>query len=570
MGPPQKPADKLDKPLDINDLNDLVTSSGIDIREEENYLAQSYRNQHHTYQPQQAQGYQPVGARLQHTNTSFSSTLSQSPSSATSPISNYQTWNGQQGSFSPFQYGAGGPIHDLPVTQHSVEEELEAKHKIAARRLAESRQYHLNDPFVQPENLRPFVQKRTYPNGVKMVPDGLEPSGRFPTLPGQPVGARADVRMGSQDGRLVGITEARAQSLLASETAQSEIYALVSLAAQERIRTLLEEAYALSRSRQLSSHGLVPPDWADIATGVGKVEQTTAALKSISGTAWDSPSGHGKSSEVTSLVTPQKRPAPDNDTVATSNINLPTPPTDTPPSPLQTHKYPAIIPESLKRASGIDRKLEENRLSRRTKRRKTSADTPGSVSSPSSTNPGDNANLGSTNPNTPKATSSTTSAPASDSKAPGTPSQSSVAPRMTKKERERASRVTAQTGEALYKNANTTASMALQGFGKRYSWLSGGGAGASRSGTSTPLRAGAGGGGPGTPGAGVSGPASGGIGGAGVRGPLWAKERKWGDWKEDGKQGRGIQSRDWARAMEVDGKVLVGYMRAWHGMKSTV
>lgn len=106
---------------------------------------------------------------------------------------------------------------------------------------------------------------------------------------------------------------------------------------------------------------------------------------------------------------------------------------------------------------------------------------------------------------------------------------------MTKKERERIAKA-GQTEEVLHRAANTTANMAIGGM-KKYSWLSGGsGSGASTPRLNTNL-----------------GPA-GGSGGAGGQQDrnLAARDRKWGEWREDGPKGKGIQLRDFIAAMELD------------------
>lgn len=140
---------------------------------------------------------------------------------------------------------------------------------------------------------------------------------------------------------------------------------------------------------------------------------------------------------------------------------------------------------------------------------------------------------------------------------------------MTKKERERLAKA-GQTDEVLHKAANTTANMAIGGFGKKYSWLSGG----SGSGASTPSRLNTNVGGV-SSGGGLSGGggASGGGSGAGGGGStqdrsLAARDRKWGDWREDGPKGKGIQMRDLIAALEQDGNEKKTLARALVRLKS--
>ena len=143
---------------------------------------------------------------------------------------------------------------------------------------------------------------------------------------------------------------------------------------------------------------------------------------------------------------------------------------------------------------------------------------------------------------------------------------------MTKKERERQAKM-GQTEEVLHKNANVTAAMqlGLGRKGKKYSWMTGGGANAQtnpfarpppppKAMTSSAIEKVNGAGGT----SGGSTGASGGAGGGGEAGEtkpavpvergMQAKERKWGSWREDGIEGKGIQIRDWSLVLERDGR----------------
>jgi len=120
---------------------------------------------------------------------------------------------------------------------------------------------------------------------------------------------------------------------------------------------------------------------------------------------------------------------------------------------------------------------------------------------------------------------------------------------LTKKEREKASKV-GQTEEVLHKNANSTAAMQL-GFGKkakRYSWMNSAAPSNpfAKPSLSKPV---------------VNTNVNGTKGVADETGKaqttgkgMQAKEHKWGSWREDGIEGRGIQMRDLALVLERDGK----------------
>lgn len=153
----------------------------------------------------------------------------------------------------------------------------------------------------------------------------------------------------------------------------------------------------------------------------------------------------------------------------------------------------------------------------------------------------------------------TATAPASGTSTPtpATPSASDGADKpMTKKEREKQAKM-GLSEEVLHKNANVTAAMAL-GFGskkkKKFSWMTG----AAASTPSNPFArpAGAGGSTSAEPNetAGAVKDDAGTNGTRSLEHAMQAKERRWGDWREDGIQGRGIQLRDWATVLERNGR----------------
>lgn len=492
MGPPQRPADKQDKPekekaTDINDLSDVIGASGIDLREEENYLAQTYQNQHQ--------------------NNSFNTSFSQSPATLSPNNSFNALSSGSFGSYPAFQ--GAGPVNQPPVSQKTVEEELFEKHKAAARALAEKGQQELNDPFCRGNTIRHKIGRHTYEQGVKFNVDGLYDR----INKDQPQGVNGTQAAGP-DG--TGVVKAQAAALLDSNAPLTEILTLLSLATKERLRGILEDAHALSRARQLSSHGVVPPDFADIATGNGAPKSVTAVPTSVTKTAWDQPE-----SAVSPTSVPAKRPL-DSDTPKNDPSRLPTPPTDTPPTPQPTVSFSSDLATTLRKLQSEERKYEQERVKKRQKRAAAKNSENGSV--------------------------------------PGTPSPAelaSVAKPLTKKERERQAKA-GQTDEVLHKAANTTANMAIGNLGKKYSWLSGG----SGSGASTPSRLN-------TSVGGASGGGGGSTGGGGTQDrSLTARDRKWGDWREDGAKGKGIQMRDLIAALEQDGNEKKTLARALVRLKS--
>ncbi|KAJ6256022.1 hypothetical protein Dda_9114 [Drechslerella dactyloides] len=279
---------------------------------------------------------------------------------------------------------------------------------------------------------------------------------------------------------------------------------LVSIAAQERVRELLTTAYVYANHRRQGNTLRAMGDWTDIA--MGESEGRNGRLSDVQeGEAAASPGG----------TLSRKR------SFAVANASS------------QTARTPALLSESarsLRQIATDERMIEEARIAARLQR------------------------LNGTKPGTPAAT---------DAVSADTPNPppGSVAPepekRMTAKEAKRAQNSRLDEIQS-HKAANETASLMLGGGRKKkYSWMSaaaapaggGGGGGGSGSGASTPTRM------PGTPGA-TTGKASGASGSAaaGTNGPVMHWKRRMGEWNEQGERGKGIQLRDWAMALEADGR----------------
>ncbi|KAF1811677.1 hypothetical protein P152DRAFT_459146 [Eremomyces bilateralis CBS 781.70] len=505
MPPPQRPAEKTEKEkrsaTDINDLSDIVTAAGVDIRAEEAALAQTYRS--------------ASDLASQQINGSFVSN-----SQSTASFSPNQSFGYPQGSFTSYPpFPASGAASQSPVAPKTVEEELFEKHKKAARDHAERKQFHLNNPFLSTNCLRQKLDKHTRSNGVRLNVDGL-----YDQSPQTPQGVNA-MRMTGRDG--MGFVAAKASSVVEHNAAFADVLALVSLAANERLRGLVEDAYALSRGRRVGADGVVPPDFQDLATGTGDPKPISAVPQSITNSPWDMP----PDSAVSPMTVPQKDP------LDASN-RLPTPPTEPPSTPVSTQSYPPTLAITLDSMYDRDLAYEQARVETRRKRRKLAAETAASQS-----------------------------VSAAESPAPGTPSSAGgpidgkapdlIPPmKMTKKEREKLAKSSA-TEEVQHRAANTTASMALGGLGKKkYSWMTSG----------TPVT---------KPlpnmrvNTSLSGSKSTGAAGGGAQGPppvdrlLQAvHQKKLGEWKEDSEKGRGIQLRDWIAALEMDGREKKGMVRA--------
>lgn len=205
-----------------------------------------------------------------------------------------------------------------------------------------------------------------------------------------------------------------------------------------------------------------------------------------------------------------------NPTDATAR--LPTPPTEPEAPLLSTVAYASPLPAFLKSIATTDREAEKKRLERRKRRDKArQSSVVDEVASP----------------NTAGAS-------------PATPSATTGAAKMTKKELAK-QKGAQQTEDYMHRQANQTAALALGGGSKRYSWMTSGAA------TAAP-----------TLGAGVGL----GRGNATVSrtnsastilpqedAGLKSKEywKKFGEFREDGPKGKGVQIRDWITVLEREG-----------------
>lgn len=274
--------------LDVNNISDVLTGSGIDLRAEEDNLLHSYGNR---------SGY----------GTSFNS---QATGSTISPHSSFNNWS-QQGGHGAFQ--GSGPLSQS-MTQEQHESEFLRKHEQAARILNESAQQCLTDPFCDANVLRHRMARRAYEHGIQVNVDGL-----FDKIPDKtPRDLTRTTQAGANGEQIVGL---EAASLLNQNAPLVEILSLLSLAAEERIRTIVEDSFALSQGRQNTSHGIIPPQMLDIAVKEPDAEPKMAAPVNVLRTPWEasesatSPTttaNKGEFAEISSIVktsTNSSRPA---------------------------------------------------------------------------------------------------------------------------------------------------------------------------------------------------------------------------------------------------------------------
>lgn len=480
MGPPQRPAEKPpekeeqpERHLDINELSDLVTSSGVDLRREEEFMASTLRRD-----------------RLNQTRSSH----------VTFPQTNFDL-------LSQTNFGALGNRSQLahPVPQKTAEEELSEKHKAAVRAYNIRQQQHLENPFLLGQPMRLRMERVANENGIRMPMEGL-----FDRVPKEPQNVTGSATRGA-DGSAIQTLDA--PSILHKNAPLDPIMSLLSLATNERIRSLMEDSYGLARGRQTTSNGVVPPEWSDVAEGLNGVtpEPAKTVPTSVTNTSWDRP------------------PAPETNgeqTCDSSNV-----------ARVSSQNTTAFAPQdngfvtALTSLTAADRKTEEARAKRRAGRK---ARKRSQAASGASTAQG----------GTPNGAATPAANPQPGEIAPDKP--------MTKKEREKAAKAEV-TDEVAMRNTNAAAAMAL-GSRKRFSWMNPA-KNAQAAGGGKPGGVGGGGRfgavGPG----GASGAANTGdamVGKDGLPGP--GADRKWGGWKEDGPGGRDVQLRDWVNVLEGDGR----------------
>ncbi|KAI8949282.1 hypothetical protein F4801DRAFT_553533 [Xylaria longipes] len=395
-------------------------------------------------------------------------------------------------------YGAGPANQPAEPTNVKSQEEYAAlaadlAWNKAAQRLAMTRSQEIRHYLLEPG----FLHKRMYEVAHKfglglnldMKPDGRSQyMGKFPQPADFP---KPELKIGFQTGADgTSSTVKTCGSFIPKEAYLVDQIALLSLGTKERLRDLLGDANKIAGTRQKSSHGVVPTEWADVAA--------SPSPKPNGAHAEDLRTGAG--SAVSPRTNPLKRPLDE-----ISNNGLPTPVSEAPP--------PNPVVDSLLEMVKQTQSAEEGRLKKRQKRLEKLAE---------------------------KEKEGAEAGSRSGSVAPGTPG--SIAPdggdtkALSKKEGKKAAAKAAESSSGT--TVNATLSLFTGGKKKKYSWMSAG------SGASTPRPQGI----PGAP-AGTGGSAA-----RAGRGPLTkAGVQHVGQVHEDSEKGKNIQLRDWIVVLEDRG-----------------
>lgn len=247
MGPP--PAKDRPQRTYEYEVTDSLLGTGVDIREEENALAEYY-----------------AGSFGQDSRTGF-------PANAP----------GNRGSF----YGAG-PANQpgTPATTGQKEFETalaEQRWNESAARLSSTRAVEHNNPFLQLANLHARAEKIARQYNLDLNLDTkTQPVQKSRNPADYPVAPKVNVttREGP-DGAMVSVYG----SVLPQDSYLIDQLALLSIATKHRVRDLLEDADQIATTRQQTSHGVMPSDWIDSAVPLDStglpVNDGEAASKAI-------------------------------------------------------------------------------------------------------------------------------------------------------------------------------------------------------------------------------------------------------------------------------------------------
>ncbi|KAI0205695.1 hypothetical protein F4808DRAFT_241639 [Astrocystis sublimbata] len=395
-------------------------------------------------------------------------------------------------------YGAGPANQPAELVDGKTPEdwlaiEADSIWNSAAQRLAVTRsqeiRHYLLEPGLLHKRMHEVSQKFGLGLNLDLKPDGRnQPLGKFSQPADFP---KPELRFKTVNGpEAKSATVQVTGSFIPKESYLVDQIALLSIGTKERLKDLLGDANNIAKTRQKSSHGVVPLEWADAAA--------SSAAKPNGVHAEDTRTGAG--SAVSPRTNPLKRPRDE-----ISNNGLPTPVSETPPS--------NPIVDSMLELVKQTQSAEEGRLKKRQKRLEKLAE-----------KEKEGADAGSR----------------SGSVAPGTPGL--MAPdggetkTLSKKEGKKAAAKAAESSSGT--TVNATLSLFTGGKKKKYSWMSAGGSGAA-----TPKA-------PGTPGA----SAGTGSSAASRRGPLTkAGVSHLGQLREDLEKGKRIQLRDWIVVLEDQG-----------------
>lgn len=232
MGPPSKP---VDKPTSTAALTDVLAQAGINTLDEDAALLADFSTN-----------------RTDNAAASFGSTTSGDSGSGTLSGSSQPGPNIPQS-----DQALRGLAQPYQNTEHLVNERWQA----SIRAHAASKQHHLDNPFLLGNTVRSRAWKCSHASEVHLPQEGWHQP-----APRPPPGRIQSTSLTARDGTSIASVSVPG-GVLERNAPLTEILALISLATEERIRGLIEDAAALCKARQVGSHGVVPPDFQDITLG---------------------------------------------------------------------------------------------------------------------------------------------------------------------------------------------------------------------------------------------------------------------------------------------------------------
>ncbi|PBP27513.1 hypothetical protein BUE80_DR001741 [Diplocarpon rosae] len=323
MGPPSKPVEKPKE--DLSDPMDILAGTGVDLREEEQYM---FATSNKLF------------------NKSFNSNVLgpnyAQPGMSTSGFSFTQFPPGNEASF----YGAGpaNVIAENVGTKSQDEFLQEAADKawaVAARNVGMSRQNELDHPFLNVQVVQAKMGKFARENGLST---NLEGNGMgYMKVPDN--FNNREVRIQSRIGPEAGFIHTSGSFIPADAMVVDQV-ALLSIATKHRLQGLVEGGVKLARGRQTGSHGVLPEEWADAAV---PVNYDSHVPESGLRNGWES------------AVSPHSNQLDRSLSIATK---LPTPVSDSA-NPSAAPKLTSEVAAALRSSASQERDQEEARLRKR-------------------------------------------------------------------------------------------------------------------------------------------------------------------------------------------------------------
>lgn len=247
------PPPRTDRGAEAADFTDVLASTGIDVREEEAYLTQGYGPQVQQQQPQQP-------PRLQ---TTFNNSFGSQPSAGTITPGASFTSQPQQTTFQAYPPVAQPP--SVPQPPQRTAEQIAADNAHRSNTYMSRRaQYHLQDPFLNTAVIERRMQAIAEDKNLRLPTHGVfRPSSNRPTA----------IEVSGPDGST---KVSSGNTIMLHSATLGDMISLVSLAFEERLRHVLDQAVSIAQNRQISARG-VPDEWSDLAVVEKPAEETGAA-----------------------------------------------------------------------------------------------------------------------------------------------------------------------------------------------------------------------------------------------------------------------------------------------------